>query len=55
MNPPDPGKSPFTDMRLVVPIKLTTDPWSFDDVYIDVAGYSDPDLDHVPTELGYAM
>lgn len=59
MNPPDPGKSPFSDVRLVVPVKLTTDPWSADDVGPDIriAGYSDssdPALDeHEPPELTY--
>jgi hypothetical protein len=30
MTPPDPTKCPFNDMRLVVPIRLTTDPWAHD-------------------------
>lgn len=30
MNPIDPLKAPFRDMRLVVPIRLTTDPWTHD-------------------------
>lgn len=48
--PPDPGKSPFMDLRIVIPMKLTTDPWTGDlaaDEY-GVLGYSDhsdPDLD----------
>ncbi|EJD01352.1 uncharacterized protein FOMMEDRAFT_169490 [Fomitiporia mediterranea MF3/22] len=59
MHPPDPAKSPFMDVRLVVPIKLTTDPWSADEYGPDVgiAGYSDssdPGLeDHEPPELTY--
>ena len=59
MHPPDPAKSPFSDLRLVVPIKLTTDPWSADEYGPDmgVAGYSDssdPALDeHEPPELSY--
>lgn len=27
MNPPDPVKTPFKELRLTVPIQLTTDPW----------------------------
>lgn len=27
MNPPDPAKTPFKELRLSVPIQLTTDPW----------------------------
>lgn len=59
MHSPDPAKSPFSDLRLVVPIKLTTDPWSADEFGPDVgvAGYSDSSdhgLDeHEPPELGY--
>ncbi|KAI0712058.1 hypothetical protein C8Q76DRAFT_476567 [Earliella scabrosa] len=30
MLPPDPPKAPFSEMRLVIPIRLTTDPWSAD-------------------------
>ncbi|CAL1712360.1 unnamed protein product [Somion occarium] len=30
MIPPDPTKSPFSELRCVVPIRLTTDPWSSD-------------------------
>ncbi len=30
MIPPDPVKCPFREMRLVIPIRLTTDPWSSD-------------------------
>lgn len=55
MNPPDPGKSSFTDMRLVVPVKLTTDPWTADEygaeLGMHIAGYgdgSDPDIDDSP-------
>ena len=49
MVPSDPGKSPFMDLRVVAPIKLTTDPWTGElaaDEY-GVLGYSDhsdPDL-----------
>ena len=28
MSPLYPGKAPFTEMRVAIPIKLTTDPWS---------------------------
>lgn len=31
MMPSDPGKAPFMDVRLTIPIKLTTDPWSAGD------------------------
>ncbi|KAI0365704.1 hypothetical protein BV20DRAFT_1038757 [Pilatotrama ljubarskyi] len=37
MMPPDPPKAPFTQMRLVIPIRLTTDPWSMDDFVLAVA------------------
>jgi hypothetical protein len=30
MNPPDPIKSPFKELRMVVPIRLATDPWNED-------------------------
>ena len=30
MIPPDPAKAPFREMRLVVPVRLTTDPYSAD-------------------------
>ncbi|KAL5487965.1 hypothetical protein ACEPAI_6073 [Sanghuangporus weigelae] len=58
MHPPDPAKSPFTDVRVVVPIKLATDPWSADEYGPDVgiAGYSDSDPaldDDEPPELSY--
>ena len=28
MIPPDPNKSPFAELRCVVPIRMTTDPWN---------------------------
>ena len=30
MMPPDPVKTPFSELRCVVPVRLTTDPWSDD-------------------------
>ncbi len=30
MSPLDPVKTPFTELRCVVPVRLTTDPWSDD-------------------------
>ncbi|KAF9452907.1 hypothetical protein P691DRAFT_695890 [Macrolepiota fuliginosa MF-IS2] len=30
MSPPDPGKCPFRDFRLIVPIHLATNPWTTD-------------------------
>lgn len=30
MTPPDPAKTPFNELRQVVPIRLTTDSWSSD-------------------------
>lgn len=30
MTPPDPLKSPFKELRLVVPIRLATDPYTAD-------------------------
>ncbi|KAH8118425.1 hypothetical protein DFH11DRAFT_1723335 [Phellopilus nigrolimitatus] len=59
MHPEDPGKSPFSDARLVIPIKLTTDAWSTDEFghEVGVAAYSDqsdPTLDEHPApELTY--
>lgn len=38
MTPPDPAKAPFRDLRQIVPVRLTTDPW---DVSME---YSDPIL-----------
>ncbi|KAI0354874.1 hypothetical protein OH77DRAFT_367419 [Trametes cingulata] len=37
MTPPDPPKAPFSQMRLVIPIRLTTDPWSMEDFMLEVA------------------
>lgn len=31
MVPPDISKSPFDELRCVVPVRLTTDPWTHDD------------------------
>ncbi|KAI0670876.1 hypothetical protein C8Q78DRAFT_1069600 [Trametes maxima] len=44
MLPPDPAKAPFKEMRLVIPIRLTTDPWSIDGFApsIDEAEFSIP-------------
>ena len=58
MHPPDPARSPFSDVRIVVPVRLSTDPWSADEFGPDIriAGYSDSDpaLDeHEPPELTY--
>ncbi|THH11736.1 hypothetical protein EW145_g485 [Phellinidium pouzarii] len=59
MNPPEPGKSPFSDARLVIPVKLTTDRWSADAFGPDVgtAAYSDPGepalYEHEASELTY--
>ena len=30
MLPPDISKSPFDELRCVVPIRLATDPWTYD-------------------------
>lgn len=30
MTPPDPAKTPFSELRQVVPVRLTTDSWSSD-------------------------
>jgi len=60
MTPSDPGKAPFMDVRLTIPIKLTTDPWSGDgdDRYaIGVTGYGDAEYtEHMQyqPELPYA-
>lgn len=51
MVPPEPHKAPWKELRLVVPIRLTTDPWVND----GDGGYapsnfsvpSDPDEDYV--------
>ncbi|KAI8994206.1 hypothetical protein BD414DRAFT_513794 [Trametes punicea] len=44
MVPPDPPKAPFREMRLVIPIRLVTDPWSMDGLAFTVADteVSDP-------------
>lgn len=36
MIPPDPVKCPFREMRMVIPIRLVTDPWSSDGFMIAV-------------------
>ncbi|KAI0769031.1 hypothetical protein BD413DRAFT_87163 [Trametes elegans] len=41
MLPPDPPKAPFSEMRLVIPIRLCTDPWSMDGLVLAFAD-SDP-------------
>ncbi|EIW59119.1 uncharacterized protein TRAVEDRAFT_71303 [Trametes versicolor FP-101664 SS1] len=46
MIPPDPVKCPFREMRLVIPIRLTTDPWSSDGYMLAVA---DSDFSAPPT------
>ncbi|KLO10909.1 hypothetical protein SCHPADRAFT_906442 [Schizopora paradoxa] len=59
MTPTDPGKAPFMDMRLTIPIKLTTDSWSVstDERYaIGVTGYGDAEYAeqlHYQPELSY--
>jgi len=30
MMPPEPARAPFSELRQVIPIRLTTDPWSTD-------------------------
>ncbi|KAI0770205.1 hypothetical protein C8Q74DRAFT_881395 [Fomes fomentarius] len=42
MAPPDPPKAPFSEMRLVVPIRLTTDPWSVDGLMQAITGDFSP-------------
>lgn len=42
MAPPDPPKAPFSEMRLVVPIRLTTDPWSVDGLTQAITGDFSP-------------
>lgn len=37
MTPADPGKCPFRDFRLVVPIRLATNPWTTDGAGIGLA------------------
>ncbi|KAJ3005395.1 hypothetical protein NUW54_g4356 [Trametes sanguinea] len=46
MVPPDPSKAPFREMRLVIPIRLVTDPWSMDGLGLAVA---DSDFSNPPT------
>ncbi|OSD07311.1 hypothetical protein PYCCODRAFT_1359167 [Trametes coccinea BRFM310] len=46
MIPPDPSKAPFREMRLVIPIRLVTDPWSMDGLGLAVA---DSDFSNPPT------
>ena len=53
MSPPDPVKTPFTELRTVVPIRLTTDPWS-DDGAGPFAGteYSVPSTPEEASQVG---
>ena len=48
MTPSEPSKAPFRELRLIVPVRLTTDPWSKDGSGVGYAGSnfsvpSDPD------------
>jgi hypothetical protein len=45
MVPPEPHKAPFREIRLAVPIRLTTDPW----VNEDAPGYA-PSSFSVPSD-----
>lgn len=42
MIPPDPHKAPFVEMRLVVPVRLTTDVWSTDGAGMIVDEFTSP-------------
>lgn len=59
MVPPDPGRSPFADVRLIIPVKLTTDSWTPDAIGPDVGVLSDAEGDvpslfeHETPELRY--
>ncbi|KAH9891554.1 hypothetical protein C8Q73DRAFT_746655 [Cubamyces lactineus] len=49
MLPPDPPRAPFSEMRLVIPIRLVTDPWSTDGQGLAI---SDSDFSNPPTPPG---
>ncbi|KAH9847954.1 hypothetical protein C2E23DRAFT_846414 [Lenzites betulinus] len=49
MIPPDPVKCPFKEVRLVIPIRLTTDPWSSEGLVLAVAE-SDISTPSTPSE-----
>ncbi|EPQ51092.1 hypothetical protein GLOTRDRAFT_118131 [Gloeophyllum trabeum ATCC 11539] len=57
MVPPDPKKSPFVELRQVVPIRLTTDSWSVVNPGMTESEYSVPsnpeDYVEAQPELGY--
>ena len=46
VTPPDPGKSAFSELRHVVPVRLVTDPWTgdFSGEEYGAYDYSDPAL-----------
>ncbi|KAM5531316.1 hypothetical protein V8D89_015031 [Ganoderma adspersum] len=52
MHPPEPTKAPFKEMRLVIPIRLTTDPWSVDSMTSAVV--DDWSAPPTPPDLAYA-
>lgn len=56
VTPPEPTKAPFSELRQVVPIRLTTDPWSNDGMGqgFTMADYSlPPTPEEVYPELRY--
>lgn len=40
MSPPD-QRSPFAELRQLIPVKLTTDPWVEDDMSIGIMQHAD--------------
>ena len=45
MVPPDISKSPFDELRCIVPIRLATDPWTHDGATFEPSEYSSPSSD----------
>jgi hypothetical protein len=59
MTPPDPVKSTFRELRQVVPVRLTTDPWTpvVENYHFEGSEYfgppsSEDHLDQLP-QIGY--
>jgi len=53
MTPPEPGKSPFRELRQVIPVRLTTDPWSGESLYVEDSIQSDHSDPPAPEDLGF--
>lgn len=60
--PPDAQKAPFIELRMTIPVRLTTDPWTADGTGIganrvpsEPSVPSTPDEDESRTDAGHAL